>query len=295
MTHDATDPPVHKQPTRKRAAAKRGNGSSGNGSSGNGKSRTGSDQKIVRALLDRGRRQGYLTIEDVNGTLADHGDLVVRAKALLGEHGIRVVDESEEKEKPQRRPISVGRQRAPGIDDGPTNDPVRVYLREMGQVSLLTRAGEVTIAKRIEAGQHARQFAVLGTAFAIREIMQFAEDLKKNNIEPKYLLEGLDDVEPIYTREERRRDFFVKVTQIKRIDAEVSKKLSSIANGRTSDETRDRLRREIDELNGQVARLLRETRFAKARFEAMTGQLRELGRICGDCSRGPARSRHPSP
>ncbi len=277
MTHDATDPPVHKQPTRNRAAAKRGNGSSDNGSSGNGKSRTGSDQKIVRALLDRGRRQGYLTIDDVNGTLADHGDLVVRAKALLGEHGIRVVDESEEKEKPQRRPISVGRQRAPGIDDGPTNDPVRVYLREMGQVSLLTRAGEVTIAKRIEAGQHARQFAVLGTAFAIREIMQFAEDLKKNNLAPKYLLEGLDDVEPIYTREERRRDFFVKVTQIKRIDAEVSKKLSSIANGRTSDETRDRLRREIEELYGQVPRLLRETRFSKARFEKMTGQLRELG------------------
>ncbi len=92
MTHDATDPPVHKQPTRKRVAAKRGNGSSGNG-----KSRTGADQKIVRALLDRGRRQGYLTIEDENGTLADHGDLVVRAKALLAEHGIRVVDESEEK------------------------------------------------------------------------------------------------------------------------------------------------------------------------------------------------------
>ena len=54
--------------------------------------------------------------------------------------------------------------------DAPTHDPVRVYLREMGQVSLLTREGEVEIAKRIEAGQHDRQAAVLGTPFGVREI-----------------------------------------------------------------------------------------------------------------------------
>ena len=221
MTYDATDSPAHKQPSRKRASAKRGNGSSGNGESRAGAARI-DENKIVRGLLDRGRRQGYLTLNDVNGTLADRSDLMARAKALLGEHGIRVVDEPDEEEKPRQRTISVGGRRKAGVDDGPTNDPVRVYLREMGQVSLLTRAGEVTIAKRIEAGQHARQFAVLGTPFAVREVMQLAEQLKKKTIEPKFMLDGMDDIEPIYTREERRRDFFVKANQIKRIDAEVS-------------------------------------------------------------------------
>jgi len=276
MTHDVTDPPAHKQPSRKQPSAKRGNGSSGNGTSRTGVA-DGVEHNIVRGLLDRGRRQGYLTLDDVTGTLADRSDLLARAKALLGEHGIRVVDEPERKATPERRRISIGGRRNAGVDDGPTNDPVRVYLREMGQVSLLTRAGEVAIAKRIEAGQHARQLAVLGTPFALREVVQIAERLKKNTIELKYVLDGLDEIEPVYTREERRRDCFVKVTRIKRIDAEISKKLSAIANRRTSEETRIRLRGEIEGLYGQAVRLLRETRFAKARFNDLAQQLRELG------------------
>jgi RNA polymerase primary sigma factor len=153
----------------------------------------------------------------------------------------------------------------------------------MGQVSLLTREGEVEIAKRIEAGQHDRQLSALGTPWGVRELLGLAEALKKNEIELKMLLDGLDDLEPVQTPEERRRDFLQKITKIKRLEVEVSKKNASIANRRTSDATRERLRGEVDALYRQMLELLRETRFAKARFqqviqcfEAVGDELRAL-------------------
>jgi RNA polymerase primary sigma factor len=148
----------------------------------------------------------------------------------------------------------------------------------MGQVSLLTREGEVEIAKRIETGQHARQQAVLGTPFGLQEVMLLAERLKNGEVELKFVLDGLDEIEPVQTPEERRRDFFGKVARIRRLDAEIGKKLSSMANRRTSDDTRERLREEADQLFGQALESLRATRFSRARFAQLIERLREIRR-----------------
>src|SRR5262245_20913790 len=161
-------------------------------------------------------------------------------------------------------------------NDAPTNDPVRVYLREMGQVSLLTREGEVEIAKRIEAGIHDQEFAIVGTPFGIREVMRLAEQLKRNEVELKGVLDNVDDVER-GTPEERRRDFFLKLNRLRRLDLQVTKKQASMANSRTTEATRARLRGEIGELYREMIALLRETRFARARFEEITAKLTEVG------------------
>jgi RNA polymerase primary sigma factor len=278
MAHDVPRHPVAsiaKHSGRKRPAAavavqKAGNGECGSGADAAPKSTH--KHKIVRQLLERGRRQGFLTVDDVTGSLESDGALLAEAKSLFGQHGIRMI-ERQAKEVPLRRPI----RRSVAGNDAPTNDPVRVYLREMGQVSLLTREGEVAIAKRIEAGQHDRQLAVLGSPFGLREVLLLAEQLKKNTLDLKYVLHGLDEIEPAQTPEERRRDFFVKATRIKRIDAEVAKKLSSLANRRTGEDARERLRGETDDLFRQAVELLRQTRFARVRFEDTVERLTELG------------------
>jgi RNA polymerase primary sigma factor len=161
--------------------------------------------------------------------------------------------------------------------EGPTNDPVRVYLREMGQVSLLTREGEVEIAKRIEKGQHDRQHAVFGTPWGVRVIFETAEQLKKNEITLKTVLDGLDDLEAPKTPEERRRDFFAKIQKVRRLETEVAKKQASIANRRTGEETRQRLRADVAELHHQMLEALRETGFAKARFNTVIAEFEGLG------------------
>jgi RNA polymerase primary sigma factor len=178
------------------------------------------------------------------------------------------------------------RLRPPGVGEdfeSATNDPVRVYLREMGQVSLLTREGEVEIAKRIEAGQHGRQAAVLGTPFGVREILRLAEEVKREGVELKHVIEGLDDPEAEPLAEERRKEFLAKAARIKRLGAEVARKLASMANRRTGDQARDRLRGEIDALYAEIAGVAREGRLAKsaaeeiiARFEEAASQLARL-------------------
>jgi len=242
----------------------------GSGTAGNGSWIRAETRQLegVRRLLAQGRRQGYVTMPELDRALPrqlSDPERMEEVRAIVDEQGIRVMR--------THKPASAPRRAS--ADDAPTNDPVRVYLREMGQVSLLTREGEVEIAMRIEAGEHDQERAVLGTAFGVRELCQLAEELKRNRIELKTVLDGLDDAEPTQTPEERRRDFFVKMTRIRRLESEIAKKTASIANSRTSEDTRKRLRTEVDELYGQIVELARETRVAKARIEAMKETLGE--------------------
>ncbi len=194
----------------------------------------------------------------------------IRASSVL--HGFDAGD-GEDSGPALRQPNPLRRGVA---SEAPTNDPVRVYLREMGQVSLLTREGEVEIAKRIESGIHDQEMATVGTPFGIREVMRLSEQLKRNEIDLKSVLDNVDDVDR-GTPEERRRDFFLKMNRLRRLDLQVTKKHASMANSRTTEDTRARLRAEITDLYREMVALLRETRFAKSRVEEISRKLSEVG------------------
>ena len=116
------------------------------------------DQDDIKELIERGREQGFLTYEEIHETLPEHvleGDKYEEVVALLVEMGIDVVEAppegddnvvtTEDEELPNNALL-------PESEIGRTTDPVRMYMREMGAVDLLTREGEIAIAKRIEAG-----------------------------------------------------------------------------------------------------------------------------------------------
>ncbi len=163
-------------------------------------------------------------------------------------------------------------------------DPVRVYLREMGQVSLLTREGEVAIAKRIEAGLHDQELAILGNPFGVSKVLEVGELAKKNRIELDKVLDGLDD-EGAPPLDERRKELLSALQRIKKIEGEAAKKRASLANSRTTEATRKRLRAEIADGYAEVAEQLRRTRFAAERMEEIRtcfGQLRDSFRLLDD-------------
>ena len=237
---------------------------------------------VVQKLVKDGLQRGYLTPEEMVRALPDEfgEDEMQEVRAIADERGIKIVA--------GRRPAPRRASLPKAADDAPTNDPVRVYLREMGQVSLLTREGEVEIAMRIESGIHDQERAVLGTPVGVREVIALADELKKNKIELKTIVEGLDDEEPVHTPEERRRDFLSKVTKAKRLDAEIAKKNASIHNSRTSDDTRERLRAEVSEIYDRIVVMLRETRFAKARITEIRNRIEEIHK---EIRRGSSRAR----
>src|SRR6184192_3431975 len=143
----------------------------------------------VRQLINIGKEKGYLLYDEVNELLPSE---ITSSEELddlfntFGSAGIEVID-SDQKYARDEKPIDRTGEGAeeieldltPGALDK-TNDPVRMYLREMGTVPLLTREGEVEIAKRIERGQLRVLKAISRSPIVIIELLALGEDLKKS-------------------------------------------------------------------------------------------------------------------
>ena len=144
----------------------------------------------IKKLIDAGKEKGYLTYSEVNDLIPrdvhspeDLDDLLT----TIGTQGIDVLEgqpklPSSEMAKKFEQEIEAGEDVELDLTPGAlekTNDPVRMYLREMGTVPLLTREGEVEIAKRIERGQLRVLKALSRSPIIIREIIAIGEDLER--------------------------------------------------------------------------------------------------------------------
>ncbi len=143
----------------------------------------------IKKLIDAGKEKGYLTYSEVNDLIPhdvhspeDLDDLLT----TIGTQGIDVLEGpklpssalDKKFEEVEEGSEDVELDLTPGALEK-TNDPVRMYLREMGTVPLLTREGEVEIAKRIERGQLRVLKALSRSPIVIRELLAMGEDLKK--------------------------------------------------------------------------------------------------------------------
>jgi RNA polymerase primary sigma factor len=140
----------------------------------------------IQKLIDTGKEKGFLTYNEVNDLLPNDinsADDLDDLLGMIGTQGINVLEDtklpSEKKFDPDAEESEdVELDLTPGALEK-TNDPVRMYLREMGTVPLLTREGEVEIAKRIERGQIRVLKAISRSAIVIREVLAIGDDLKR--------------------------------------------------------------------------------------------------------------------
>ena len=138
----------------------------------------------ITNLIDSGKEKGYLTYGDVNDMLPDdmhNADDLDDLITTIGTQGIDLLDGPKfggDKDFDLEEGEDVELDLTPGTLEK-TNDPVRMYLREMGTVPLLTREGEVEIAKRIERGQMRVLKSLSRSPVVIREIVALGEDLKR--------------------------------------------------------------------------------------------------------------------
>jgi RNA polymerase primary sigma factor len=144
----------------------------------------------VKELMMMGKERGYLLYDEVNDLLPEgicSSDELDSIFSLFGSAGIEVIDSEQkfldEVKKDEKKGEEGGEEgefdlSAIALDK--TNDPVRMYLREMGTVPLLSREGEVEIAKRIEHGQRIVLKALSRSPLVVRELLSIADQLKKN-------------------------------------------------------------------------------------------------------------------
>ena len=158
----------------------------------------GSLAQIVKKLITKGKERGYITYDELNAALPAEdftSEQIEDAMSTLSDVGIQMSDggEEEEPEKEAKEEYESGGNIS-SDDTGRTDDPVRMYLREMGSVELLSREGEIAIAKRIEAGRELMIGGICESPLAIESLLAWYEALQKGDI----LLREVIDLDATY-------------------------------------------------------------------------------------------------
>jgi RNA polymerase primary sigma factor len=157
----------------------------------------------VKKMVARGKERGYVTYDELNAALPPDeasSEQIEDTMSMLSEMGINIVEseEGEEAQAAEEEFSGDGETAVAGnVDEedlGRTDDPVRMYLREMGSVELLSREGEIAIAKRIEAGREMMIGGICESPMTIRAVLEWHDALVEN----KMLLRDIIDLDATY-------------------------------------------------------------------------------------------------
>lgn len=152
--------------------------------------------QIVKKLVKTGKEKGYITYDQLNKALPAEefsSEQIEDAMSTLSDVGIQMSEGDSDDEEEEEAYESGGN--IASDDTGRTDDPVRMYLREMGTVELLSREGEIAIAKRIEAGREMMIGGICESPLAIESLIAWYESLQKGDI----LLREVIDLDATYS------------------------------------------------------------------------------------------------
>ena len=158
------------------------------------------NKKILSELIVRGRKRGYLTYDEINEVLPDDmlsSEQIDETLMIFDELDIDILSEDKRKLVPKKENVTksnLKRISDTGLPEfGTVTDPVKMYLREMGLVTLLSRDGEIEIAKKIEAGEQAVLKALLETKMGVESILALGEQIENGTLRPKHVLRDVDE------------------------------------------------------------------------------------------------------
>jgi len=167
----------------------------------------------VRKMIKLARKRGYVTMDELNAVLPSAevtSEQIEDTMAMLSDMGINVTEDEEEAEDDAAVPggdlVEIGNTALVAAQKGNaagdrTDDPVRMYLREMGAVELLSREGEIAIAKRIEAGRETMIAGLCESPLTFQALISWRDDLNDSSI----LLRDIIDLEMTYAGPEARQ------------------------------------------------------------------------------------------
>ena len=248
----------------------------------------------VRHLISVGRERGYLVYDELNEALPEEIATSVEdiedLYEALGNHGIAVVDSEEEwRERQESKGLLAKAESVKGeakleLDTGTlekTNDPVRMYLREMGTVPLLTREGEVAIARRIERGENRVLKALCRSRYVIRELLSLSDKLRVGGAR---LVEGVfsisDTEEDVDEKavERKIQKARVALTRIARLRREAEKHYTRLRRLKQGSPLHRRTSRKIGRLTVKMAQEIRALGLSPAQRERFVSAVKEADR-----------------
>jgi RNA polymerase primary sigma factor len=301
----ANDPKKPVAASKAKASASSAKASAKDGSSppsSDGAPAKANGKSAKEALISLGKSKGFLTYDDVHEALPgdevgpDQMDDVLSA---LDDEDIEVVDDANNiKVAPHRaadedagakstqKPDAGEEQaetgspastapRSGGDDDYyKSNDPVRMYLRKMGSVALLTREGEVEIAKRIEEGENEVLSSILSSPVAVREIIDIGERLRAHKVRVKDIVRDAEDEEHEFDEEEADRRIIRLIDRVKRLDKKNSELLEERKG--VADVRRKAIDKELGDNKKELVKTLQEMRLNKKTIDKIVMKLKAM-------------------
>ncbi len=241
------------------------------------------NQRKLKTLITKGKKQGYLTYEEINELIPDgkvSAEQIDNTLIMLSEMDITITDKENipkqivKLKATEKKAAKTAQKALP--DFGTVTDPVKMYLREMGLVTLLSREGEVVIAKKIEAGEQDVLKSLLETTMGVDYILKLGEHIKEGELRPKHVLRDIDEGDTFVEEVVQIANFVVTVKEIIAINDENKVFREQITSDNLPADEQRRVRRCISRRNIKLFESLKGWRLEGSVIDQMEEDIRRL-------------------
>jgi RNA polymerase primary sigma factor len=252
----------------------------------------------IEGLVEKGRAQGYVTYDELNSALPPDvltGDQIDDVMEIFGANAIEVVDEFQKVPLPAGTTLLIGEEEAgeeeeASVEEEPAveeeefgypggfkgNDPVRLYLKEMGAIHLLNREGEVSLAKRIEDGEREIVSAVKGCSIALDDLLRIGEKLKAGEVQVRDVIKDLDD-DSTEEEEKAALDKVLRIVQrIRKTQQSALEIEQRLRKGGLREKDRQALKSRHASLNERVVESIQEIHLKERQIEVIGDKIRRF-------------------
>jgi RNA polymerase primary sigma factor len=241
----------------------------------------------VKQLIDIGKEKGFLTFDEVNDMLPPDiaTDQIDDVMGMFGDMDIEIVDSAQKIKIPKIKNNLDEDEEAEGESEevefepgsiGRTSDPVRMYLREMGSVSLLTREGEVEIAKRIEDGERDVAGVILNTPITVKEVLSLGDRLRKFQINASEISKEVEEEELEDDEEDVQKVRILEVIDsIAAQDLLLTEIIDAVAAAKSASKKKE-LEKKFSLAKDHQAELLKSLRLKDRHINKVAERLKEL-------------------
>ncbi len=246
-----------------------------------------SDMVNLKRLIDIGKNKGYITYEELNDDLSEEitsSEYIDDLMMMFEELDIMVIDEAAKDKLERNKALKKKEDKSPEKETfkadsaeggAKASDPVKMYLKEMGCISLLTREGEVEIAKRIEAGELEALNAFLKCRIGIEYIINLGRCLKRGEIKIKDVINDLED-DDSHTHAGEKRETIIQLIDEIETQYEASCSLKQEARKKKCPAAkRKTLNVQIEENDKRIVELINSFKLEKRQLDHMVEKLRE--------------------
>ncbi len=247
------------------------------------------DMINLKRLIHTGKNKGYITFEELNDDLSDDfvssEEHIDELMMMFEELDIMVIDDAAKKkiekaEKAKKKAAKAEEKVNASVDLAEAvsgaADPVKMYLKEMGRISLLTREGEVEIAKRIEAGENETLQRLLLCGVGVERIIELGEMLRNNEVKLKDVINDMEDDDSYMLLGERKESVINLINRMKELNERMRLKRREKAKVRCTEGTKKKLTAQAKRDQQKIMKLVSSFSLGEKQVEKMIDKFREL-------------------